>query len=148
MKVNSIISVLALSVTAFASPQHKHLPTTVIAGVEVVDTQIVRDAHALISKFPDFLYFHSLRTWLFGAATINANATLKAEVDLEAHALGTILHDLGWDSTYPIFTKPLLNTIVANSICYSVYRFSLGNAVSVDPIFRRHAIDAFDVVSG
>ncbi|KAI0096936.1 hypothetical protein GGR51DRAFT_487943 [Nemania sp. FL0031] len=100
MKVNSIVSVLALSATAFASPKpkgHKHLPTTVIAGVEVVDTQIVRDAHALIAKFPDYLYFHCMRTWLLGAATINANETLKAEVDLEAHALGTILHDLGWD---------------------------------------------------
>ncbi|GAP88048.1 hypothetical protein SAMD00023353_3201000 [Rosellinia necatrix] len=100
MKVNSLISVLALSATALASSKHKgskHLPTTVIAGVEVVDTQIVRDAHALISKFPEYLYFHCVRTWLLGAATINANETLKAEVDLEAHALGAILHDLGWD---------------------------------------------------
>jgi len=98
MKVKSIVSVLAFSATAFASP--KGLPTTVIAGVEVVDTQIVRDAHALISKFPDFLYFHCMRTWLYGAAVINTNETLKRQVDLEAHALGTILHDLGWDSMY------------------------------------------------
>ncbi|GAW21281.1 hypothetical protein ANO14919_108000 [Xylariales sp. No.14919] len=99
MKVSSIVSVLALSATGLASPKPKgkHLPTTVIAGVEVVDTQIVRDAQAIIAKFPDFLYWHSMRTWLLGAATINANATLKAQVDLEAHALGTILHDLGWD---------------------------------------------------
>ncbi|KAH8156049.1 hypothetical protein CIB48_g12197 [Xylaria polymorpha] len=100
MKVHNIISVLALSATALAAPKakgHKHLPTTVIAGVEVVDTQIVRDAHDVIKKFPDFLYWHSLRTWLLGTATINANETLKAQVDLEAHALGTILHDLGWD---------------------------------------------------
>jgi hypothetical protein len=104
MRVNSIMSVLALSAAAFAAPQpkgNKHLPTTIIAGVEVVDTPIVRDAQALISKFPNFLYFHCMRTWLLGAATINANKTLKAEVDLEAHALGTILHDLGWDSMYP-----------------------------------------------
>ncbi|KAI1348076.1 hypothetical protein F5Y01DRAFT_228771 [Xylaria sp. FL0043] len=100
MKVSSIVSVLALSATALAFPKypsHPHLPTTVIAGVEVVDTQIVRDAHALIKKFPDYLYWHCMRTWLLGAATINANKTLKAQVDLEAHALGTILHDLGWD---------------------------------------------------
>ncbi|KAI1423391.1 hypothetical protein F5Y12DRAFT_716342 [Xylaria sp. FL1777] len=100
MKVSSIVSVLALSVTAIASPKpiaHNHLPTTVIAGVEVVDTQLVRDAHSLITKFPDYLYWHSMRTWLLGAAVINANKTLKAQVDLEAHALGTILHDLGWD---------------------------------------------------
>lgn len=102
MKFNSVISALALSTTALASPAHKghkHLPTTVIAGVEVVDTQIVRDARALIAEFPEYLHFHCLRTWLLGAATINANETLKAQVDLEAHALGTILHDLGWDMT-------------------------------------------------
>ncbi|KAK5637044.1 hypothetical protein RRF57_012756 [Xylaria bambusicola] len=98
MKANGIISVLALSATALARPKHgDHLPTTTVAGVEVVDTQIVRDARALIEKFPDYLYWHSMRTWLLGAAVLNANATLKAEVDLEAHALGTILHDLGWD---------------------------------------------------
>ncbi|KAI1183516.1 hypothetical protein F5B17DRAFT_434536 [Nemania serpens] len=100
MKVSSVVSALALSATAFAFPKfgdHKHLPTTVIAGVEVVDTQIVRDARAIIAKFPDYLHYHCMRVWLLGAATINANKTLKAEVDLEAHALGTILHDLGWD---------------------------------------------------
>ncbi|KAI0509570.1 hypothetical protein F5B22DRAFT_616018 [Xylaria bambusicola] len=98
MKASSIISVLALGATALARPKHGgHLPTTTVAGVEVVDTQIVRDARALIEKFPDFLYWHSMRTWLLGAAVLNANATLKAQVDLEAHALGTILHDLGWD---------------------------------------------------
>ncbi|KAI0399498.1 hypothetical protein F4802DRAFT_34650 [Xylaria palmicola] len=100
MKAGSILSVLGLGATALASPQpkgHKHLPTTIIAGVEVIDTQIVRDAHNVIKKFPDFLYFHSARTWLLGSAVINANETLKAEVDLELHAVGTILHDLGWD---------------------------------------------------
>lgn len=104
MKTSNIISALALSATTLAYPKkpsnHGHLPTTVIAGVEVVDTQIVRDAHELIKQFPDFLYFHSVRTWLLGAAVINANETLKASVDLEAHALGTILHDLGWDSKF------------------------------------------------
>lgn len=109
MKVSSVVSALALSATAFAFPKfgdHKHLPTTVIAGVEVVDTQIVRDARAIIAKFPDYLHYHCMRVWLLGAATINANKTLKAEVDLEAHALGTILHDLGWDSTYHIYIMP------------------------------------------
>ncbi|KAJ8126220.1 hypothetical protein O1611_g7419 [Lasiodiplodia mahajangana] len=38
-----------------------------------------------------------MRSWLFGAAAFNNNATLKASIDLEAHAVGTLLHDLGWD---------------------------------------------------
>ncbi|KAI0203392.1 hypothetical protein F4808DRAFT_43393 [Astrocystis sublimbata] len=100
MKTSTILSVLSLGAAALAAPKSfggKKLPMTTFAGVEVVDTQLVRDAHALIKKFPDFLYWHSARTWLLGAAVINANETLKASVDLEAHAIGTILHDLGWD---------------------------------------------------
>ncbi|KAI1428227.1 hypothetical protein F5Y12DRAFT_711202 [Xylaria sp. FL1777] len=72
---------------------------TKIAGVEVIDTQIVRDAQAMIKKFPDYLYSHQMRSWLFGAAMINANETLKKTVDLEVHAIATMLHDLGWDMT-------------------------------------------------
>ncbi|KAI2636615.1 hypothetical protein GGS21DRAFT_489370 [Xylaria nigripes] len=33
----------------------------------------------------------------FGTAAFNNNSTLKAEMDLEAHALGPLIHDLGWD---------------------------------------------------
>lgn len=73
--------------------------TTHIAGVEVIDTQIVRDVQATIKQFPNYLYSHQMRSWLFGAAMINANETLKREIDLEAHAVATMLHDLGWDMT-------------------------------------------------
>ncbi len=73
--------------------------TTKIAGVEVIDTQIVRDAQALIRQFPDFLYWHQMRSWVFGAAMIAANETLRNTVDLEVHAVATMLHDLGWDMT-------------------------------------------------
>ncbi|TGJ85092.1 hypothetical protein E0Z10_g3705 [Xylaria hypoxylon] len=93
MKLFSLLT-LATAVTALYTQR-----TTKIAGVEVIDTQIVRDAHALIKKFPDYLYSHQLRSWLFGAAMINANATLKRQVDLEVHAVATLLHDLGWDMT-------------------------------------------------
>jgi hypothetical protein len=103
MKVTSILSsVLALSATGTA--YFTELPTTVKGGVEVVDTPLVREAIKVVEKFiplQPYLYNHVMRCWLFGAAVINANKTLKASVDLEAHALGTILHDLGWDSTLP-----------------------------------------------
>ncbi|KAJ8129478.1 hypothetical protein O1611_g4153 [Lasiodiplodia mahajangana] len=99
-----LISSLAVAGTTFAAPSKKcpagTLPTTVIAGVEVVDTQIVRDAHELVKAFiplQSYLYNHVVRTWLLGAAALNNNATLKAEVDLELHAVGSLLHDLGWD---------------------------------------------------
>lgn len=106
MKASTIVSALALVGAAVAYPRHgkagKKLPTTKIANIEVVDTQLVRDAIAEVKKFiplQPYLYNHVMRSWLFGAAAFNNNATLKAEIDLEAHAIGTLLHDLGWDST-------------------------------------------------
>lgn len=36
-----------------------------------------------------------MRTWLFGALVMSHNSTLKHTVDLEVHALGAMLHDLG-----------------------------------------------------
>lgn len=96
MKFINIIASLAVLATAECVPKPHR--TTKLFGVEVIDTDMVRDARATISKFDGFLYKHSMRTWLFGAAAINANETLKKSVDLELHAISTILHDLGWDS--------------------------------------------------
>ncbi|KAI1432382.1 hypothetical protein GGR50DRAFT_674925 [Xylaria sp. CBS 124048] len=99
MKLANIISALILTGTAAAAAAAKY-PTTVIAGVEVIDTPIVRSARQLIEVFEPlqpYLVKHLYRTWLFGAAAINANETLKSSLDLELHAVGTLLHDLGWD---------------------------------------------------
>ncbi|KAI1435253.1 hypothetical protein GGR50DRAFT_331235 [Xylaria sp. CBS 124048] len=93
MKLFSLLT-LATAVTAGCQKR-----MTTVAGVEVIDTRIVRDARAFIEKFPDYLYSHQLRSWLFGAAMINANETLRDTVDLEVHAIATMLHDLGWDQT-------------------------------------------------
>ncbi|KAI1128230.1 hypothetical protein F5Y10DRAFT_180234 [Nemania abortiva] len=100
MKFVNVFASLAFVATANCVPKHGHkLPTTNLYGVEVVDTQIVRDARKVIENFTPYLHKHSLRTWLLGAAAINANKTLKASIDLEVHAVSTILHDLGWDMT-------------------------------------------------
>ncbi|KAI8634251.1 hypothetical protein F5Y19DRAFT_206406 [Xylariaceae sp. FL1651] len=104
MKFSSIVSGLALASAAVAAPPHGKpgkYPTTTIAGVEVIDTAIVRDARKFVesyfAEYQPYLVNHLYRTWLFGAAAINSNATLKAELDLEVHAVGSLLHDLGWD---------------------------------------------------
>ncbi|TRX96524.1 hypothetical protein FHL15_002796 [Xylaria flabelliformis] len=103
MKFSAGLVSLALASSAAAAPKKcrsTDLPTTLIAGVEVVNTQIVQDAHNLVKEFNElqpYLYNHVVRTWLLGAAALNNNATLKAEVDLELHAVGSLLHDLGWD---------------------------------------------------
>jgi hypothetical protein len=104
MKFSAVFASLAIASTAACHPKPPtKLPTTTFAGVEVVDTQLVRDARKTIEKFAPFLYKHSMRTWVFGAAAINANKTLKASLDLELHAVTCILHDLGWDSETPYF---------------------------------------------
>ncbi|TVY84467.1 hypothetical protein LSUE1_G001283 [Lachnellula suecica] len=71
-------------------------PTTVVGGVTVIDTPLVRAAQVYARQYSDdFLYNHVMRTWLFGVLFINNNATLQNTTDLEVHALGALLHDLG-----------------------------------------------------
>ncbi|KAI0394014.1 hypothetical protein F5Y17DRAFT_276899 [Xylariaceae sp. FL0594] len=96
MQLTNLLTLASAVTSAAAFGIHR---TTKIAGVEVIDTQIVRDAQATIKKFPNYLYSHQMRSWLFGAAMINANETLRRTVDLEVHAVATMLHDLGWDMT-------------------------------------------------
>ena len=120
MKFTNIVTSLSLAAAATAGvrryPMKNHtLPTTTIAGVEVVDTPIVREARKYVEVFNElqpYLYKHVMRTWLKGAAYLNANETLKSQVDLELHAVGTILHDMGWDSTYFLFFSHSISLLV------------------------------------
>ncbi|KAI0489591.1 hypothetical protein F4859DRAFT_157965 [Xylaria cf. heliscus] len=98
MKAATLLS-LAGAATAAAVPCTPNYPTTTIAGIEVVDTQIVRDALSLIknSGLNDYVVKHQIRSWLYGAQQLNNNATLKSLVDPEAQAITILLHDLGWD---------------------------------------------------
>ncbi|KAK3368321.1 hypothetical protein B0H63DRAFT_504253 [Podospora didyma] len=75
-------------------------PRRTLGGVSVVDTPVVRAAQAYARAHgSDFVYKHIMRSWLFGALIIQHNATLRATVDPEVHAVAAILHDLGWDRT-------------------------------------------------
>ncbi|KAI1302588.1 hypothetical protein F5Y03DRAFT_361180 [Xylaria venustula] len=104
MRFFSITPVLALAASAAAIPSkscasNSTVPYTTIAGVKVIDTPLVRKARELMeANFEPFLIRHVYRTWLYGAATIHNNATLAAQVDIEGHAVATLLHDLGWDT--------------------------------------------------
>ncbi|GAW19114.1 hypothetical protein EKO27_g856 [Xylaria grammica] len=110
MKFQTLISSLAVATAATCgripskscsgSSTGAALPTTKLANIEVVNTQLVQDALELIEvlkPIQPYLYNHLVRSWLYGAAAFNNNETLKASIDLEAHAIGTLLHDLGWD---------------------------------------------------
>ncbi|KAH7034516.1 uncharacterized protein B0I36DRAFT_238422 [Microdochium trichocladiopsis] len=88
-----------------ASPQ---LPQKTIAGVRVVDTPIVRAAIEYAQAHSDDMIFnHVMRTWIFGVI-IHRGLFAKgkvSEMDLEAHALAAVLHDLGWDVTDELVSK-------------------------------------------
>ncbi|EHK50733.1 hypothetical protein TRIATDRAFT_260902 [Trichoderma atroviride IMI 206040] len=72
--------------------------TTVIAGVTVIDTLLVRDAQSFAREHMiDSIYNHVMRSWLLSATVINANETLRDTIDLEVHAIASILHDIGLD---------------------------------------------------
>lgn len=64
---------LSLVAAAVAKPCTPNYPTTTIAGVEVVDTQLVRDALSLIknSGLKDYVVKHQIRSWLYGAQQLN-----------------------------------------------------------------------------
>lgn len=105
MKFSSITSVLALAASVAAVPQKRcaggngTVPYTTIAGIKVIDTPLVQKARELMeANFEPFLIRHVYRTWLYGAATINNNATLASKIDIEAHAVACLLHDVGWDT--------------------------------------------------
>ncbi|KAL6834338.1 hypothetical protein J3E69DRAFT_353620 [Trichoderma sp. SZMC 28015] len=74
--------------------------TTTIAGITVIDTPLVRDAQAFARQHMlDSIYNHVMRSWLISAVIINANETLRSTVDLEVHAIASLLHDIGLDPT-------------------------------------------------
>ena len=78
----------------------KPYPRRTLGGVSVVDTPIVRAAEAFARQNgQDFTYKHIMRSWLFGALVIQHNETLRTTIDLEVHAVASLLHDLGWDRT-------------------------------------------------
>ncbi|ENH74770.1 hypothetical protein FOC1_g10003555 [Fusarium oxysporum f. sp. cubense race 1] len=75
-------------------------PTRKVAGISVINTPIVQDAEAFALEHCTYpIYKHVMRSWLYGVLMINANENLSGSIDLEVHAVATLLHDLGWDTT-------------------------------------------------
>jgi hypothetical protein len=75
-------------------PPPSSLPHRTLAGISIVDTPIVRDAEAFAKKYSPGFYNHIMRSWLWGVLHLGHNATLAAQVDLEVHAIGLMLHDI------------------------------------------------------
>ncbi|KAH6970533.1 hypothetical protein BKA56DRAFT_496730 [Ilyonectria sp. MPI-CAGE-AT-0026] len=72
-------------------------PTRMLAGVEVPDTPLIREALKFARAHAnDAFYNHIQRCWIFGFI-IAAKIPELQNRDVEAHALAIILHDLGFD---------------------------------------------------
>ncbi|PQE09684.1 metal dependent phosphohydrolase protein [Rutstroemia sp. NJR-2017a BBW] len=77
-----------------------NIPTTVIAGVTVPDTPLVRAAQSFARAHNDEVtYNHVMRSWLFGSLIISHTPLLTQTIDPETHAIAALLHDLGLDNT-------------------------------------------------
>jgi hypothetical protein len=128
MFANTTLALLALLSCGFstAAPPPSY-PTRVIAGVTVIDTPIVRASIDFArSHLDDNIYNHVMRAWVLGALMINKNTTLREVVDVEVHAVGTILHDLGWDR------RPNSDAVSRDR------RFEVDGAIAARDFIRRH----------
>jgi hypothetical protein len=76
----------------------QNLPTRTLAGVLVPATELVDKAIELAKKYMDPIgYRHVMRSWLIGALIISRLPVAQRHaIDVEAYAIATILHDLGW----------------------------------------------------
>jgi hypothetical protein len=80
----------------------------IIAGVTVIDTPLVHAAKNYARVHGDDMTFnHVMRSWLFGVIIYERLQSIGAfpPIDLEAHALSALLHDLGWDNTGELVSK-------------------------------------------
>ncbi|RYP23852.1 hypothetical protein DL765_000929 [Monosporascus sp. GIB2] len=106
---------------------HQQLPRRSITGISVVDTPIVRAAQEFArDNSDDGLYGHVMRSWIFGAAMLSHNATLRNLVDEEVHAVAALLHDLGLDQRP---NSPIVSTDK---------RFEVDGAIAARNFIRAH----------
>lgn len=106
---------------------HQRLPHRTIAGISVIDTPIVRDAQKYAREnSEEGLYGHVMRSWIFGAAMLSHNETLRSLVDEEVHAVAALLHDLGLDQ------RPNSPIVSADK------RFEVDGAIAARNFIRSH----------
>ncbi|KFA72159.1 hypothetical protein S40288_07079 [Stachybotrys chartarum IBT 40288] len=129
LKVNQFMLWIAtlLSLAAFTQARAISAATRELAGVTVVDSPLVRSAETYAQQHSSFaVYKHVMRSWLYGVLMINMNQTLSDNIDLEVHAVSTLLHDLGWD-------QDVNSTVVSTD-----RRFEVDGAIAARDFIRGH----------
>src|SRR5215470_18366922 len=77
----------------------EEVETRLIAGIWVPDSPLISEAIKYAQKlYEPYLFNHAMRSWIF-AARIGQMKSM--EVDAEAVAVGTILHDIGLTTRVP-----------------------------------------------
>src|SRR4051794_2112530 len=107
--MNSVIysSLFFLNLFSGGACYPSELPHRTLAGFTVVDTPIVRDAFSYAQGYEDKSVFnHSVRSWIFGSIIVNRNPVYTKAIDEEVHALGSILHDIGFDPKVKVGPNP------------------------------------------
>jgi len=98
-----------------------------LAKVTVVDSPLIRDAIVFAKNNSSTMtYNHVMRSWLYGALLLSKDNTLQNNVDLEVHAVATVLHDLGWDQTPD------------SSLVSTDKRFEVDGAIGAREFIRSH----------
>jgi hypothetical protein len=83
-----------------AKPQFRNF-----AGISLIDSPVVNAALEYAHTHHDTMSFHHVyRSWIFGSL-FASKLPAFANIDLEVHAVASILHDLAWDHT-SVFSTP------------------------------------------
>ncbi|KAH6711816.1 hypothetical protein DL95DRAFT_396137 [Leptodontidium sp. 2 PMI_412] len=81
------------------------VPTRVFAGATIPDTPLITKALEYTrAHSTDFAFNHVQRSMVFGFI-MAAKIPSLADRDLEVHAIGALMHDIGWDPTGELISK-------------------------------------------
>jgi len=81
------------------------LPTRNFAGAVIPDTALITKALEYTrAHSTDFAFNHVQRSMIFGFIMASKIPTL-ADRDLEVHAIGALMHDIGWDPTGELISQ-------------------------------------------
>jgi hypothetical protein len=97
--MNSMTNLVDVNEPEAALPPREVVETRLTAGIRVANSPLITEAIEYARKLCEpYLFNHAMRSWLFAARI----GQLKGmDVDAEAVAVGTILHDIGLTAGVP-----------------------------------------------
>lgn len=91
MRAACAVALLVPALTTARGESAQEPPTRIVAGIAIPDTPLSRRAESYVrSQEPDFLFNHSVRTFLFGALSLK---TKGLSYDPETAYVAALFHD-------------------------------------------------------